>query len=62
MINRGNGSFEATYPPEFQNIGMITDIEFTDLNSDEKGDLIVVGEWMPILAFLNYESIWESIS
>ena len=62
MINRGNGNFEATYPPEFQNIGMITDIEFTDLNSDEKGDLIVVGEWMPILAFLNNESSWESIS
>ena len=62
MINRGNGSFKATYPPEFQNIGMITDIEFTDLNSDEKGDLIVVGEWMPILAFLNNESSWESIS
>ena len=62
MINRGNGSFEATYPSEFQNIGMITDIEFTDLNSDEKGDLIVVGEWMPILAFLNNESSWESIS
>ena len=62
MINRGNGIFEATYPPEFQNIGMITDIEFTDLNSDEKGDLIVVGEWMPILAFLNNESSWESIS
>jgi len=62
MINRGNGSFEATYPPEFQNIGMITDIEFIDLNSDEKGDLIVVGEWMPILAFLNNESSWESIS
>ena len=62
MINRGNGSFEATYPSEFQNIGMITDIEFIDLNSDEKGDLIVVGEWMPILAFLNNESSWESIS
>ena len=62
MINKGNGSFEATYPSEFQNIGMITDIEFTDLNSDEKGDLIVVGEWMPILAFLNNESSWESIS
>ena len=28
MINKGNGSFEATYPSEFQNIGMITDIEF----------------------------------
>ena len=62
MINKGNGSFEATYPSEFQNIGMITDIEFIDLNSDEKGDLIVVGEWMPILAFLNNESSWESIS
>ena len=62
MINKGNGSFEVTYPSEFQNIGMITDIEFIDLNSDEKGDLIVVGEWMPILAFLNNESSWESIS
>ena len=62
MINKGNGSFKATYPSEFQNIGMITDIEFIDLNSDEKGDLIVVGEWMPILAFLNNESSWESVS
>ena len=62
MINKGNGAFEATYPSEFQNIGMITDIEFIDLNSDEKGDLIVVGEWMPILAFLNDESSWLPIS
>ncbi len=62
MINKGDGSFEATYPSELQNIGMITDIEFIDLNSDEKGDLIVVGEWMPILVFLNNESGWDPIS
>lgn len=62
MINKGDGTFEATYPSEFQNIGMITDIAFTDLNSDKKGDLVVVGEWMPILTFLNNGSSWESIS
>ena len=41
---------------------MITDISFEDINSDNKGDLIIVGEWMPILTYLNLDSNWKLIS
>ena len=62
LINKGDGTFKTTYPEELQNIGMITDISFEDINSDNKGDLIIVGEWMPILTYLNLDSNWKLIS
>ena len=62
LINKGDGTFETTYPEELQNIGMITDITFEDINSDNKGDLIIVGEWMPILTYLNNNSNWKLIT
>lgn len=62
LVNNKDGTFETTYPRELQNIGMITDISFTDINSDNNGDLIIVGEWMPILTYLNNNSNWELVS
>ena len=41
--------------PEFKNIGMVTDLKFTDLNNDKKKELIIAGEWMPITVF-NFEN------
>ncbi len=56
LINdgEGNGSsprFKENTPPELQNIGMITDAVFVDLNNDKKQELVVVGEWLPITVF-----------
>ena len=51
LKNDGKGIFETTNPNELKNIGMITEILIEDLNSDRKGDLIIIGEWMPILIF-----------
>ncbi len=34
--------------PSFKQIGMVTDLDFADLDGDQKPELIVAGEWMPI--------------
>jgi len=62
LMNNGNGKFITKSPKELQNIGMITDIAFTDINKDERGDIVIVGEWMPISVFLNQGSNWKFIS
>lgn len=37
--------------PEFANLGMITDLQFGNIDDDPKPELIVVGEWMPVEVF-----------
>ncbi len=39
--------------PKFENIGMITDMVFSDFDKDGDKDLIVVGEWMGVSVFEN---------
>ncbi|TXG38646.1 VCBS repeat-containing protein [Seonamhaeicola maritimus] len=39
--------------PDLNNIGLITSTTWVDINNDNLLDLIVVGEWTPILTFLN---------
>jgi hypothetical protein len=56
LINDGKGHFtDATVSiaPSLQQIGMVTDAAWIDLNGDNKKDLIVVGEWMPVTVFIN---------
>ncbi|MBT31597.1 MAG: RNA-binding protein [Thalassobius sp.] len=56
LINDGKGNFKnatAELAPDLQKAGMITDAEWIDLNGDKVLDLIVVGEWMPVKAFIN---------
>ena len=54
--NDGKGNFNnvsATFGKEFQNIGNIQDVFWTDLNGDKLNDVIAVGYWMPISVFIN---------
>ena len=37
--------------PEFSNVGMVTDLQFADIDGDRLAELIVVGEWMPLTIF-----------
>ncbi len=56
LLNDGKGHFtDATtsIAPSLQHIGMVTDAAWLDLNGDNKQDLILVGEWMPITVFIN---------
>jgi len=56
LINDGKGKFTdqtKSIAEELQQPGMITDAVWTDLNNDKRDDLIVVGEWMPVMIFIN---------
>jgi hypothetical protein len=56
LINDGKGHFTDKtneYNQVLQHIGMVTDAAWVDINGDKTPDLIVVGEWMPIMVFEN---------
>ncbi len=56
LINDTHNKFTnniSTLAPELEHIGMITDALSLDLNQDQKNDLIVVGEWLPISVFMH---------
>lgn len=56
LINDAKGHFVDQLniiSPELSRLGMITDAVWIDLNGDKKQDLVVVGEWMPVSAFIN---------
>jgi hypothetical protein len=56
LLNDGRGRFtDRTYIvcAELNKPGMVTDAAWVDLDLDTKKELVVVGEWMPILVFKN---------
>ncbi len=56
LLENQNGRFtevSAQKAPDLQNIGMITDACWTDFNQDGRLDLILTGEWMPVVFLEN---------
>ncbi|SDE12609.1 VCBS repeat-containing protein [Niabella drilacis] len=56
LVNNGKGIFAnktAAIAPQLQKLGMITDAVWVDVNQDNKKDLVVAGEWMPVSVFIN---------
>ncbi len=53
MLNDGRGFFTPSREPVLQNLGMVTDAVWSDLDGDGDPDLVVVGEWMPVKIFIN---------
>ena len=56
LQNDGKGNFKNVSPqiaPDLKDLGMITDAVWTDIDGDQDLDLVVVGEWMPIVFFTN---------
>ncbi len=63
LINDGKGNFTdkiESLAPQLQKAGMVTDAAWVDLNGDKKPDLIAVGEWMPVTAFINVNGKFEN--
>jgi hypothetical protein len=55
LLNNGFGNFTNvtnTIASQLEKVGMITDSQWIDLNQDNKLDLVLVGEWMPIKVFI----------
>ncbi|MCC5937868.1 MAG: VCBS repeat-containing protein [Lunatimonas sp.] len=56
LRNLGDGTFEditQSFAPALRNAGMISDLQWVDLNGDQWMDLVLVGEWMAPKVFLN---------
>lgn len=54
VFQNNGGNFSnatAQVAPELSQIGMVTDIQFADLDKDGTAEMIVAGEWMPIEVF-----------
>jgi hypothetical protein len=52
LTNTGDGHFVITDAP-FAQCGMVKDAQWVDLNNDGRKDLIICGEFMPILVYIN---------
>lgn len=63
--NDGAGLFKEVtreYAPDLITIGMITDAVVVDFNKDGWKDLMIVGDWMPIVALKNNKSHFTNAS
>tara|TARA_B110000444_G_scaffold82244_1_gene77723 strand:- start:5442 stop:8750 length:3309 start_codon:yes stop_codon:yes gene_type:complete len=53
LNNNGQGEFKDVTPSELSKVGMITSGVWSDFNQDSYPDLILVGEWSPLITFVN---------
>jgi hypothetical protein len=56
LENDGKGNFTNVTPqiaPELQNVGMIKDMLWADVDGDKDKDMIIAGDWMPVKVFIN---------
>ena len=63
LVNDGKGHFKdkaAAISASLPKIGMVTDAAWIDVNGDNKKDLVVVGEWMPVTVFINVNGKLEN--
>ena len=60
LINeRGKFSKASQEMAPFENIGMVTDAVFTDIDKDDDKDLLIVGEWMEIKTFIYNNGMFQ---
>lgn len=65
LLKNNSGKFidvTESIAPDLLKPGMVTDANWVDFNGDKKLDLVVVGEWMPILMMKNVGNRFQYIS
>ena len=50
-LNDGKGNFSEVKQDILTDLGMVTDAVFTNVDKDENAELVISGEWMPIMIF-----------
>jgi hypothetical protein len=56
LENDGMGKFtnvSAEMAPGLQELGMVTDMAWADVDGDKDSDMVIVGDWMPVKLFIN---------
>lgn len=56
LVNDGEGNYRnatETVANELLDLGMVTDAKWFDCDNDGDQDLVIVGEWMPVMLFEN---------
>ena len=48
--------------PDLENLGMVTDAVFSDIDGDNDDDLLVVGEWMTVTVLENNQGKFSDVS
>ena len=65
LKNDGMGRFTdvtRNYAPDLLDIGMITDATIVDFDNDGWNDILVAGDWMPIIALRNMKGKFSNVS
>ncbi|HTH58087.1 MAG TPA: FG-GAP-like repeat-containing protein [Cyclobacteriaceae bacterium] len=65
LENNGKGLFTDVtekYAPDLLKAGMITDAEIADINKDGWEDIVVVGDWRPIVVLQNEKKSFHDVS
>jgi len=65
LENDGSGNFTnvaAEKAPGLKELGMITDMVWTDVDNDKDPDMVIVGDWMPVKLFVNEQGTFTDRS
>ncbi len=62
LLENKNGRFQLVQAPAIGPIGMVRDALWVDLDKDGWLDLIVVGAWMSVKIYKNYEGVLSAAS